>query len=117
MKFLVDESSGKSVAKSLKSLGHDVIYVHDWEVGAADPDILQKAVQQKRIVVTNDKDFGELVHRSGLEHAGVLLFRLQDEQIANRKRMILKVLEKCGDKLQGNFVVATEQKIRIRTKF
>lgn len=64
--------------------------------------------------MTNDKDFGELICRSGLPHAGVVLFRLQDESAANRLRMIKEVLRSHGDRLEGNFVVVSERKIRIR---
>ncbi|MEW6664349.1 MAG: DUF5615 family PIN-like protein [Thermodesulfobacteriota bacterium] len=114
MKFLVDESTGQSVVNELRRLGHDVLSIQEIFPGIDDPPILDIAVNQSRIVITNDKDFGELIHRSRLPHAGVLLFRLQDETAVNRVRMMRQVLESCGDKLQCNFVIASERKIRIR---
>ena len=114
MNFVVDESSGKSVVEELRRLGHDVISIQEKFPGLDDPPILDIAVHENRVVVTNDKDFGELVYRSGLPHAGVVLFRLQDESAASRVHMMREVLRVCGDKLKDNFIVASESKIRIR---
>jgi predicted nuclease of predicted toxin-antitoxin system len=114
MKFVVDESTGDAVTAELRKLGHDVLSIQEMFPGIDDPPILDIAVAEGRIAITNDKDFGELVYRSGLSHVGVLLFRLEDERASNRVRMMREVLQICGDKLKGNFVVATEQKIRIR---
>ncbi len=114
MKFVVDESAGDAVATELRQLGHDALSIHATTPGIDDPPILDIAVAEDRIVVTNDKDFGELVYRSGLPHVGVILFRLDDERAANRVRMMKKVLQSCGDKLKNNFIVASERKIRIR---
>jgi len=66
--------------------------------------------------MTNDKDFGELVFRSGRTHAGVVLFRLQDESQDNRVRMAQIVAGEYPERLPGNFVVVTEKGIRVRTR-
>jgi predicted nuclease of predicted toxin-antitoxin system len=114
MKFVVDESTGDSVVAELRRLGHDALSIHETFPGLDDPPILDIAVNEDRIVVTNDKDFGELVYRSGLPHVGVILFRLDDESAANRVRMMREVLRLCGNNLKDNFIVASERKIRIR---
>ena len=62
-KFLVDESSGSRLAKSLKEKGYDTIYCGDYYSGVPDEEIIKKAKKEKRIIITNDKDFGELVFR------------------------------------------------------
>jgi len=114
MKFVVDESTGDSVVAELRRLGHDALSIQETFPGLDDPPILDIAVTADRIVVTNDKDFGELVYRSGLPHAGVILFRLDDESAGNRVRMMREVLQRCGNQLKDNFIVATERKIRVR---
>lgn len=114
MQFLVDESTGTSVAEFLRGLGHDALAVADIMPQAADGAILARAVAEGRIVVTNDKDFGELVFRSGQPHAGVLLLRLQDESAANRVAVVRTVLNDHADQLPTHFVVATETHIRVR---
>jgi predicted nuclease of predicted toxin-antitoxin system len=114
MKFVVDESTGDSVVAELRRLGYDALSIHETFPGLDDPPILDIAFAEDRIVVTNDKDFGELVYRSGLPHAGVILFRLDDESAKNRVRMMKEVLRLCGNNLKDNFIVASERKIRIR---
>jgi uncharacterized protein with PIN domain len=74
MKFVVDESTGQSVVNELRRLGHDVLAIRESYPSIDDPPILNIAVSEKRIVLTNDKDFGELVYRSGLPRAGILSF-------------------------------------------
>ncbi|OPZ26696.1 MAG: hypothetical protein BWZ02_01911 [Lentisphaerae bacterium ADurb.BinA184] len=71
--FLVDESAGHCVADCLRAVGCDVQLVSEIIPQAEDEAIPALALREGRIVVTNDKDFGELVFRSGLGHAGVLL--------------------------------------------
>ena len=114
MHFVVDESTGTAVAEYLRSLGHDVLAVAEAMPQADDPAILARALSEGRIIITNDKDFGELIFRSGQAHHGVLLLRLHDETPTNRVRVIKSVLEQYSDRLAGCFTVATEGLVRIR---
>ncbi len=79
MRFIVDKSTGQAVVQYLRDAGHDVQAVAEVMLQATDIDILKHAAAEDRIVITNDKDFGELVFRSGQAHAGVVLLCLQDE--------------------------------------
>lgn len=72
MRFLVDECTGPAVAKWLKDLGHEVFSIYDEARGATDEDILIKAFAEDWILVTNDKDFGEMIYRERREHRGVI---------------------------------------------
>ncbi len=114
MQFVVDESTGDAVAEYLRSSGYDVLVVAETMPQADDADILARATAEGRIVITNDKDFGELVFRSGQAHQGILLLRLHDESAANRVRVVKSVLDGYADRLAGYFVVATENSVRIR---
>jgi predicted nuclease of predicted toxin-antitoxin system len=114
MQFVVDESTGAAVVDYLRSLGHDVLAVAEAMPQADDVDILDQAARQGRILITNDKDFGELVFRSGQAHYGVILLRLHDESSSNRVRMVEIVLERYADRLADHFTVATEGGVRIR---
>jgi predicted nuclease of predicted toxin-antitoxin system len=114
MKFLVDESTGSAVAEYLRSAGHDVLAVAEAMPQSEDPDILARAAGEGRIIVTNDKDFGELIFRSGKAHHGVLLLRLHDESSTNRVSVVKSVIEQYIDRLVGCFTVATEVGVRIR---
>lgn len=114
MRFIVDESTGAAVVRHLRAAGHDVLAVADRMPQAHDPDILAAAAREGRVLVTNDKDFGELIFRGGQPHRGVLLLRLQDESSANRVRVVQTVLEWYADRLHDSFVVATDGYVRIR---
>jgi predicted nuclease of predicted toxin-antitoxin system len=115
MQFIVDESTGASVVNHLRSEGHDVLAVAEAMPRASDSDVLTRAVQEGRILITNDKDFGDLVFRSGRCHFGVLLLRLRDESPANRVRVVQAVLDQHADRLAETFTVATESGVRIRS--
>lgn len=114
MKFLVDECTGTSVVACLRSEGHDAMAVVEVMPEADDEEILDRAVREGRIVVTNDKDFGELVFRSGWEHRGVVLLRLRDERAENKVRIIKAVLAQVGERLRNHYIVASEAGIRVR---
>jgi len=114
MQFIVDESTGAAVVEYLRSVGHDVLAVAENMPQADDRDILVRAASEGRILVTNDKDFGELVFRNGRGHRGVVLLRLHNESSANRVRVMKAVIEQYADRLAGRFTVATEAGVRIR---
>src|SRR6185437_1831363 len=65
MRLLVDVSAGQAVTECLRRLGHEADDVRERDPTMADVDILSWAVAEQRLVVTMDKDFGELVYRSG----------------------------------------------------
>ncbi len=115
MQFIIDESAGSAVVEYLRQTGHDVIAVHEKIPQATDGDVLALASAENRILVTNDKDFGDLVFRSGKPHHGILLLRLRDESAKNRVRVMRGVMDNYADRLEGNYVVATERGVRIRT--
>ena len=62
MRFLVDECTGPAVARWLEERDHDVFSVYDEAPGIPDEEVLQRAYREQRILVTNDKDFGEKVY-------------------------------------------------------
>jgi len=114
MKFLVDECTGTSVVGCLRDKGHDVVAVAEVMPQANDEQILERAVLESRILVTNDKDFDEMIYRSRRTHRGVLLLRLRDERSEKKVRITKIVLARMGERLQNHYVVATEAGIRVR---
>ena len=112
MRFLVDESTGPMVAEWLRKNGHDVFSVFNESRGMPDADIIQKAFIDNRILVTNDKDFGEKVFRERQPHRGVILLRLEDERSIVKIEIIGRLLANYAKNLSGNFVVVTENSVR-----
>ena len=114
LRFLVDESTGDAVANMLRQHGFDVLSVSKVLPQADDTVILQFAVIDERIVITNDKDFGEMVYRDHLSQRGIVLLRLLDTSAANKQRVALTVIHRYGEQLIDAFCVATEQRSRLR---
>ncbi len=112
MRFLVDECVGPAVARWLRERRHDVFSVYDEERGMDDGAIIRKAFDERRILVTADKDFGEMVHRRRQSHFGVILLRLRDERAVNKIESMKRLLESHANQLAGHFVVVTEKAVR-----
>ena len=79
-----------------------------------DSEVLAIAVAEDRVLITNDRDFGELVFRLGLPHRGIILFRLGDESIAVKVAWLDHVLEVYSHRL-GESIVINDRGVRIRT--
>ena len=112
MRFLVDECTGPALARWLRNHGHDVVSIFEQARGADDDAILHKAFTENRILVTNDKDFGEKVYRQGYPHRGVVLLRLDDERAASQIDTMQRLIANHGKQLPDRFVVATEDAVR-----
>jgi predicted nuclease of predicted toxin-antitoxin system len=112
LKFLVDECTGISVSNILKQLGHDSISVIEDMKGASDEEIMERAVKEKRVIVTNDKFFGRLAGFYKLP--GMILLRLKDESVENKVKVVSSIVNSYGKMIPGNIVVVTEKKIRVQ---
>lgn len=112
MKFLVDEGAGIIVSKKLSEMGFDSITVIDFMRGADDEEIMKRAVAEKRVIITNDKDFGRLA--GFYNPQGLILLRLKDERTENKIKLVSFVIASHRETIAGNFLIVSERKIRIR---
>jgi len=112
VRFLVDESTGIAVSRKLKQMNFDVVSVIQFMKGAADLEIIRKAIDENRVIITNDKDFGWLA--AFYKPPGIVLLRLKDERAANKVKMVSHIIKKYREVIIGSILVASEKKIRIR---
>ncbi len=112
MKFLVDECTGPAVARWLEQRGHDVFSVYDEARGIDDNKIIEIAQAEERILITNDRGFGEKVFRERRPHHGVVFLRLANERSANKIRVLDQLISQHSDALSSRFVVVTETRVR-----
>lgn len=112
MRFLVDECAGPRVAEWLREHGHEVFSVYGDSSGISDDEVLTKATEENRILITTDKDFGEMIFRERRKHRGVIFLRLADERSANKIAVLSHLLENFSDRLAEQFVTVTETKVR-----
>ena len=114
MRIIADENIPMEVIRRLRSVGHDVRSVKETMRSAADPSILERAQIEERLVITSDKDFGELAFRFGLPaHCGVVLFRLSGPSRASDIDRMVGVLTEPRA-WEGHFSVVEDDRIRIR---
>lgn len=113
LKFIVDECTGPHVARWLESDGYHVLSIYDEMRGIKDVEVLKIAQSDRRIIITNDKDFGEMVFRQRLAHPGIVLLRLDNERSKNKIDVLKKLLVNHLDELTGNFLVVTEKSVRV----
>jgi len=90
MKFLVDESTGKRLAKLLATI-YDALYVGDVLKSASDEDVLEFAEREGRILITDDRDFGKLVFVLRKPSSGVIFLKTLTTNAEERFKILLKV--------------------------
>ena len=116
MRFLLDENVDLPLGDYLSASGHDVTAVAlDYARSIKDDEVLEIARAEGRILITNDKDFGVLIYQQQLDHAGVIFFRLRDEDIPTKIARLEAVLTLHADALAaGAYIVVTDTRIRVR---
>jgi predicted nuclease of predicted toxin-antitoxin system len=112
MRFLADESCDFRVVRALRAAGHDVMAVVEISPGAEDAAVIDMARHEARIFVTEDRDFGQLVHAGAKPATGVMLLRFPSNSRANLPAMVVDVVTKHGEKLGDRFVVLQPGRIR-----
>jgi predicted nuclease of predicted toxin-antitoxin system len=114
MKFLIDVCAGsRDMREILAELGHDAIYAADVDPKASDETLLALSAEQGRILVTEDKDFGDLVFVFGLPHAGIIRFaELDSSEEASAMEYLIN--NHAAEMQSGAMIVVTPNRIRIR---
>jgi len=112
MKLLVDECTGPAVARWLEQQGHDVFSVYDKARGIDDDKVMEIAEDEGRILITNDRGFGEKVFRERRQHHGVVFLRLANERSGNKIRVLQQLLNQHSDAIENRLVVVTETRVR-----
>lgn len=114
MKFLVDASCDARIAAHLNASGHDATRVGaDYRADLPDVAILEIAAREGRILITDGRDFGELVFRLRHRHAGVIYLRLDTTNTQVRFDRLDQALRRLNEPIE-DFVVVSRDGIRIR---
>ena len=113
MNFLLDVNASGALARWLIHMGHDIVEVSQKDPRMSDDDILSWAVRERRIIITTDNDFEEMIWRQGKPHCGVL--RLENLPRSERKALLHDVLDRHSQDLEsGAIVIALSTKFRVR---
>jgi predicted nuclease of predicted toxin-antitoxin system len=113
MRLLLDSCLCAAAVGDLRALKHDVVWVAEWPRDPGDEEILNQANSEKRVLVTLDKDFGELAVVFGNPHQGIL--RIVNFRASQQGSIIERVIESHGTELEAGAIVTVEPgRIRIR---
>ena len=114
MRRLVDECVDAALVGRLRESGDDASYAAEVASGATDAEVLRRAREEGRLLLTEDKDFGELVFRSKLAVPGLVLLRVDAENPFLKWTRLESAIGKFGESLFGRYVVIEETRFRSR---
>lgn len=114
MRWLADECIAARVVKRLREAGHDVSYAAEMAAGEPDIAIVALAIRENRLLLTDDKDFGELVVRRRWAVPGVVLMRVTSDEPLARWSRLHAAITRFGDGLHGQYLVVEDARFRIR---
>jgi hypothetical protein len=114
MRFLADENFPGAAVSALREAGHDVVWVRTAAPGMGDRDVLEWVVREARILLTFDKDFGELARGSALPRAsGIVLLRTPMPRPGDTGRRLVDLML-ARDDCAGRFSVVEPGRVRMR---
>jgi predicted nuclease of predicted toxin-antitoxin system len=109
VKLLADECCKSSLVSRLRAAGHDVLWVAQGDAGISDEEVLDAAFRAGRVVITDDKDFGELVIRQKRQVVGLVLLRFTDTSANAAAERLVRLLALSENEIAGQFVVLSRQ--------
>ena len=116
MKFLVDMDISLKAATFLRKLKYDAVHLHEQGFDTlTDSNILEKAFDEGRILLTHDLGFGELIAKSNARLPSIIIFRLRNMSSENVNLYLKEIISNHAESLrQGVIICATENQFRIR---
>lgn len=114
MRLLANENIPMSAVEALRASGHDVLWIREKAPGITDIEVMGLGYREERILVTFDKDFGELAFctQQPLD-CGIILFRIPMISSAFIAKALVQMIESRND-WKGHFAVVEEDRIRIK---
>ena len=114
MRLLFDQSFDRRLLQPLRDAGHDVTVVAiDYPPGISDRDVLAIAEREQRILLTFDRDFGELAIHEQTPHAGIIYLRTRPTTVAYKLARLNEVFATYTDQLDC-FLTVTESAVRVQ---
>ncbi len=115
-KIIIDAGVGRIIEEWLSRQGFNIIAISKINPEIADSDILKLANNEDAVIITMDKDFGELVFKNNSSHKGILLLRLEDAVAEEKLSAIQNIFSNHSSQMKNNFCVYQNGKLRIRNK-
>lgn len=117
MNLFADENVDRQIVEQLRFDGHEVLYVAELEPSIPDNIVFDRANERSALLLTEDKDFGEIVFRDGrLSSGGVVLLRLAGLSVERKTRIVSDAFRENDLRFLDHFTVISPGKIRMRPK-
>ena len=116
MNLLADEGIDRQIVDRLRQEGHSVLYIAEMDPGISDDEVLDTANEEEALLLTADKDFGELVYRQHRLILGVILIRLAGLSPSRKAEIVTMAIRQHIAELPNAFTVITPGAIRIRQR-
>ena len=113
MRLCANENIPEDCVLRLRQAQHDVLWIREAAPGSSDLEVLARALREDRLLITFDKDFGELVFRYHHPHTGVILLRLKQVSFQMKQERLAEVLTTYKHALR-HFLIVTLYTVRIR---
>ena len=114
MRWLVDECVDVGLVSHLRAAGYDAVYMAEVAPRDSDAEVMARAQAEQRLLLTEDKDFGDLVFRRGQSVPGVVLLRLDPAMHALKRARLDAAIDRFGENLLGRYTTAEQARFRSR---
>jgi len=114
VKVVADEGVDRLIVARLRQDGHEVEYIAEMDTGIDDDQVLSHANQRRALLITADKDFGELIFMQGKLNTGIVLLRLAGVSPTQKAKIVSEALAAHGNEMLAAFSVITDKMLRIR---
>jgi predicted nuclease of predicted toxin-antitoxin system len=111
---IADENIDHSLIEAIRAAGIEVLSIYETSRGIRDEQIIESSRNPPRIILTEDKDFGEWVFAHGIQDISVIFLRYSFAETALLQGILLALLREKSDELTGCFTTVTVKKIRSR---
>jgi len=112
LKFIADVNVEKAIVDYLVENGYDVKWIPEYDCSMNDEGLLKFAKEEQRVLITNDKDFGELTFLQKKHSTGIILIRVKGQETHIKIELIRKLMMKYEEKILNHFIVITRTKFR-----
>jgi len=113
VELVADESCTGPLIRALREAGHDVIAIAESATGASDEAVIARALSERRVLITEDRDFGELVYARGQSSAGVVFVKFPSRARRAKPAAGVEALAKLGARLRDGFTVIEPGRVRL----
>jgi predicted nuclease of predicted toxin-antitoxin system len=110
---MADESCAGPVIRALREAGHDVIAIAESATGSSDEAVMERAFNERRVLITEDRDFGELMYARGRSAAGVVFVKFPSRARRAKPAALVEAVAKLGVRLRDGFTVVEPGRVRL----